>query len=298
MDHLHTQEDQFAEFPEPPEFPKGPNRLSDPYFEGLDQFINELGKYVHTVQGEEARRMSKFTQRMDELKEQFKEVKDPKHIEERKEEEERARRIYHNSIHSIRKRRKEFRALLKDALGERQKYLDSMLQQKEEQELIRQKLKKLEAPFKEQAEAGEKTVFDVLSTVILFFQFVMMLVYQVTIVYTNDPSRPQDQTGGNYRADDYYSYLIHIALLVTFGYGFLLSFIRKFAFSAVAFNFLLVAVVTQFALLTNLLFSNISVRSNQWQTLDLSIPDIIRALYAAAAVSISYGAVCGKIRFF
>lgn len=297
MDRLTVREEDFHELPEPPE---NLQRISgDPYFEGLDNFVVEVGQHVRCIQSDEGKRMLKFTKKMEELKEKYdnKESKSKTDPEERRDEEDRIRRVYSSGINTLRRRRKEFRKMLKDALDERQKYLDSQIQQNEEQELIRQKLTKLKADFKEQKESGQKTVFDILAALILLFQLGMMLVYQVTIVYTKNPSRPQDQTGGPLRADDFYSYLIHISLLTTFGFGFLLSFIRKFSYSSVGYNLLLVALVSQFAILTNLLFSNISVRSNQWETLDLSIPDIIRALYAAAAVSVSYGAICGKLRF-
>eukprot|EP01098_Paradermamoeba_levis_P006514 TRINITY_DN26_c0_g1_i2.p1 TRINITY_DN26_c0_g1~~TRINITY_DN26_c0_g1_i2.p1 ORF type:complete len:265 (+),score=91.69 TRINITY_DN26_c0_g1_i2:172-966(+) len=234
MESLYSlDEDQFVEYPEPPEVPHrvvSEDFPKDGYLEGLDNYIKELSDFVREIQNEEGRRMSTYADKLKELKGNEKEKDDG---DEKKD--------YTASVTAIRKRRKHYRQLLKDALNERQKFFDSMLQQNQEQELIRRKLEKVRAPSRDQTSIREKTVFDYFAAVFIFFQIVIALVFLVTIKYSENPL--QNHQGGSLRADDFFSYFVHISLLTVFGFGYLLIFVKKNGFSGVGFNFLLTAMV-------------------------------------------------------
>eukprot|EP01097_Dermamoeba_algensis_P003102 TRINITY_DN2251_c0_g1_i1.p1 TRINITY_DN2251_c0_g1~~TRINITY_DN2251_c0_g1_i1.p1 ORF type:complete len:592 (-),score=120.62 TRINITY_DN2251_c0_g1_i1:355-2130(-) len=280
------EESRFTEYPEPPEktrhvpdeYPK------DGYLEGLDRFVLELSDYVRDWQKEEGK---KLIEESDKLKT----MKPPSAEGEREE-----KRDYSAGVASIKKRRKNYRAVLKDAMDERQKFFDSMLQQKQEQELVRLKLERLKVPTNDRTSIREKTIMDYFFLVIFAFEIVITLIFFTCVIFTD--STTQNHVGGRYRADDYYSYLIHISLLTFFGFGGLLVFLRRGSFSGIGFNFFVCALVAQLALLTNLLFYNIyQNRLSGWQSLEINISDLILAVYASATVSISFGALCGKIHF-
>ncbi|CAH1390428.1 unnamed protein product [Nezara viridula] len=75
---------------------------------------------------------------------------------------------------------------------------------------------------------------------------------------------------------------IHVMLLV--GFGFLMTFLRKYGFSSVSFNFLLCAVMMQWGLLMQSLFKGPGI----------TIISLIETDILVAAVLISFGCILGK----
>ncbi|KAK5643396.1 hypothetical protein RI129_007241 [Pyrocoelia pectoralis] len=83
---------------------------------------------------------------------------------------------------------------------------------------------------------------------------------------------------------------VHVMIFA--GFGFLMTFLRKYGFSAVGFNFLLAAMMIQWAVLCNG-FYNLDENTK----IPLSIESLLKADVAAAAVLISMGAVLGKTSY-
>ncbi|KAI6171142.1 Ammonium transporter domain containing protein [Aphelenchoides bicaudatus] len=80
--------------------------------------------------------------------------------------------------------------------------------------------------------------------------------------------------------------------LVLIGFGFLVTFLRRYGFSAIAINLLLVAFVLEVALLVRGFLSE-GFSNNGVFT--IALRDVAKADYTAAAVLVSYGAVVGKL---
>ncbi|KAF5302384.1 hypothetical protein FQA39_LY10423 [Lamprigera yunnana] len=83
---------------------------------------------------------------------------------------------------------------------------------------------------------------------------------------------------------------VHVMIFV--GFGFLMTFLRKYGFSAVGFNFLLAALMVQWALLCNGFYD-----LDENTKIPLSIFSLLKADIASAAVLISMGAVLGKTSY-
>jgi len=140
----------------------------------------------------------------------------------------------------------------------------------------------------------EKLSVDFFGSFALIIQFVLILIYVVATDYAGIDIA--NNNGGPYRADDYFSYLIHIGLMVTFGFGYLLVWIKRYGFSGVALNFLVVAFSCQWGILNDILFSNISSNATSaWDKGNISIRTLITSFYAAATVSVSFGGLSGKL---
>ncbi|XP_014273733.1 ammonium transporter Rh type C-like 2 [Halyomorpha halys] len=75
---------------------------------------------------------------------------------------------------------------------------------------------------------------------------------------------------------------VHVMLLV--GFGFLMTFLRRYGYSAVSFNFLLSAIVMQWGLLIQSFFKGQGI----------SIISLIETDISVAAVLISFGCILGK----
>ncbi|KAI0218290.1 Ammonium transporter Rh type B-A [Lamellibrachia satsuma] len=79
---------------------------------------------------------------------------------------------------------------------------------------------------------------------------------------------------------------VHVMIFV--GFGFLMTFLKKYGYGSIGFNLLLGAVVIQWATLIEGFFMH------SGSSFSVSIETIINADFAAAAVLISFGAVLGK----
>jgi len=90
-----------------------------------------------------------------------------------------------------------------------------------------------------------------------------------------------------------YSFFQDVNVMVFIGFGFLMTFLRKYGFSAVGYNFLLSAFVIQWAILVLGFWHQVD-NGEAWHNIKLTIESLITADFAAAAVLISYGAVLGK----
>ncbi|KAG1715062.1 Ammonium transporter Rh type B [Nymphon striatum] len=80
---------------------------------------------------------------------------------------------------------------------------------------------------------------------------------------------------------------VHVMMFI--GFGFLMTFLKKYGQSAVGLNFLLTAVVLQWATIMQ------GIHANHYHTpIEINIVSLLGADFAAAAVLISFGAVLGK----
>jgi hypothetical protein len=117
-------------------------------FSSLERYIFALGDYIRKIQEEEAQIMNQFSTRLTKLK--------GKSTRNRIEAEEEARTAFEQDIEKIRSQRRLFRSMKHDAIKERQKLLDSLALQKEDEELLRQKV---------------RTCFNVISISSFYFSF-------------------------------------------------------------------------------------------------------------------------------
>lgn len=89
---------------------------------------------------------------------------------------------------------------------------------------------------------------------------------------------------------------IHVMIFV--GYGFLVTYLRKYGWGAVAFTYCFAIVAAQWDILLLGFFHqawNTGVLLENWKRIEINIYSLISADFCAAAVMISFGAVIGKI---
>lgn len=89
---------------------------------------------------------------------------------------------------------------------------------------------------------------------LLLFQSFMIIIFFVGTDYEkkpHDPRVPSDHGESGpieeVSVSAYYSYYIHIALMMPIGFGYLVTFLRKYRYSGVGFTFLLTAVLFQWS---------------------------------------------------
>jgi len=89
-----------------------------------------------------------------------------------------------------------------------------------------------------------------------------------------------------------YPILLDIHTLLLVGFGFLITFLRRYGFSSLAINLMIVAFVLEFAILLRGFLSTEFSNSGYFT---ISLKDVARADYTATAVLITFGAVVGKL---
>ncbi|XP_063904863.1 ammonium transporter Rh type A isoform X3 [Zophobas morio] len=115
---------------------------------------------------------------------------------------------------------------------------------------------------------------------ILFLQVVLVVLFALFAVYDE-----------HYDKEAYPMFQdVHVMIFV--GFGFLMTFLRRYGYSAVGFNFLLGALIIQWALLCQGFY-----QLNENNKIKLGIESLFKADIAAATVLISMGAVLGRTSY-
>jgi ammonium transporter Rh len=133
----------------------------------------------------------------------------------------------------------------------------------------------------------------------LCFEIVVITLYGVFTKYDADGDPLKANTLEEHSQKTisrYYAFYQDIHVMIFIGFGFLMTFLRSYNWSAVAFNFVIGAWVLQISVL---LFGFwVRAFNGQWVGLiEWNIPTLINMDFRAATVLISFGAVLGKLHF-
>lgn len=90
----------------------------------------------------------------------------------------------------------------------------------------------------------------------------------------------------------FYSMFQDIHVMMFIGFGFLMTFLKRYGFSSVGLNFLVAAFVLQWATLTGGWILHFDSSKNE---IHVDVSTLINADFASATVLISFGAVLGKV---
>jgi len=107
---------------------------------------------------------------------------------------------------------------------------------------------------------------------------------------TNASSNETTNTIGHY-----YPFYQDVHVMILIGFGFLMTFMHKYFFSSIGYNFILAAITIQLSILINGFFH--CVFSGHWEKINMNIESLITGDFAAGAILISFGAVLGKASF-
>lgn len=105
-----------------------------------------------------------------------------------------------------------------------------------------------------------------------------------------------ESANGHHRPNDdvntlghYYPMFQDVHVMIFIGFGFLMTFLKKYGYSAVALNFLIAAITLQWATLCQGFFHGLEGSDS----IHVSITNLLNADFASATVLISFGAVLG-----
>lgn len=95
------------------------------------------------------------------------------------------------------------------------------------------------------------------------------------------------------RSQSYYPMYMDVHVMIFVGFGFLMTYLRKYSLSAVSLNFVVGVMALQWGIITVTMAHQIG--SVDYPKAMIDIPTLINGDFAAGAVLISFGAVLGKV---
>ena len=141
-------------------------------------------------------------------------------------------------------------------------------------------------PLQERSNNGHFGLFIVAEVVIILF-YGLFTTYDATADTTTGP---QD----NAMILEYYPMYQDVHVMIFIGFGFLMTFLRRYGYGAVTLTFFLSCVAIQWSILTSGFWHQ--AFAGAFHTIQLSVVNLINADFAAAAVMISFGGVIGRVR--
>jgi len=116
----------------------------------------------------------------------------------------------------------------------------------------------------------------------------MLILYAVWLDYPSTTAVLAD-------SNRQYNYFRDINVMIFFGFGFLMTFLRRYGFSAIGYTFLISALSTQWSLLLEGFFETVRHNNPHFETHSVGIMQLTQGLFCSAAVMISFGAILGKV---
>ncbi|XP_067874171.1 ammonium transporter Rh type C-like 2 [Heterodontus francisci] len=139
-----------------------------------------------------------------------------------------------------------------------------------------------------------------LPLVCFIWQLVMIILFGVFIRYDEESdahwivTRISQNITSDLENDFYFRYPsfqdVHVMVFV--GFGFLMTFLKRYGFGSVGFNFLIASFSLQWALLMQGWFHSLDFSDGK---IKIGVESLINADFCAASVLISFGAVLGKV---
>ena len=127
------------------------------------------------------------------------------------------------------------------------------------------------------------------------FQVIMIILFGSLCTYSNSALSYGSDVGDDVQTevDHYYPFYQDVHVMIFVGFGFLMTFLKKYTFSSVGMNFLIAAFAIQWSMIVNGVGHNV-YEGHPKESISLGIINLITSDFAAGAVLISYGAVLGE----
>jgi len=165
---------------------------------------------------------------------------------------------------------------------------------------IREKLIAAGALAAEDDDAGSYKKQFVLAVGAAQLFFIIMFGFATTYAPASIAPPSDSSASAAITAARAYSMFMDVHVMIFIGFGFLMTFLRKYGHSSVGLNFLVAAFVMQWYLLCGSFieqaFADAShIEGGRFHKISLGIGSLLLADFAAAAVLITFGALLGKV---
>ena len=127
---------------------------------------------------------------------------------------------------------------------------------------------------------------------ILAFQALLFIGYYLFTDYSNEATGTINGSVSN-DINKYYPFFQDVHVMIFIGFGYLMTFLKKYAFTSIGYTFLIGSFIIQYSILVNGLFHNIFM--NHYEKIYLNIESLISGDFTVGAILISFGALLGKL---
>ncbi len=132
-----------------------------------------------------------------------------------------------------------------------------------------------------------------LGVVIFVMEIAMIILYSQLVTYAEEAvDKVGDQEDASNTISVYYPFFQDVHVMIFIGFGFLMTLLRKYQWSALGFTMLVSAMTIQWSILVVAFFHNAYHESFNHK-IHLDITSLIMGDFASAAVLISFGAILG-----
>ncbi|KAG7385776.1 hypothetical protein PHYBOEH_008902 [Phytophthora boehmeriae] len=128
---------------------------------------------------------------------------------------------------------------------------------------------------------------------LMLFQVVCLIFFAIKFDIANSNNLDSETETEDLRLRDYYAMYMDVHVMIFVGFGFLMTFLRKYSFSAVSINFVVAVMSLQWGIIAVTMVRQIG--DNEYSTKIIDVTTLINGDFAAGAVLITFGAVLGKI---
>ena len=135
---------------------------------------------------------------------------------------------------------------------------------------------------------------DNVALILILVQIVTCVLYGLLTDYGQESST--NNLSVHNSIEKYYPFFQDVHVMIFVGFGFLMTFLKKYAFSSLGYTFYLSALSIQMSILINGFFH--CLFKNKWNTIELDITSLIGGDFCAGAVLITMGALLGRTTIF
>ena len=127
---------------------------------------------------------------------------------------------------------------------------------------------------------------------LILLQIVSIVLYGLFTDYGIEAvgNTPGSQTSNT--IDKYYPFFQDVHVMIFIGFGFLMTYLKKYSHSALGYTMFLASLAAQYGILINGFFH--CLFKNSWHEIELDIQTLITGDFAAGAILITFGALLGK----
>jgi len=117
------------------------------------------------------------------------------------------------------------------------------------------------------------------------FQLIVLLIFALWFEYARD-AKPEIAL---------YGYFRDVNIMIFFGFGFLMTFLRRNGYSAIGYTFVTSALVIEWSMILQTVVEEIVQKHGISKRHEIGINHALNGLFCAGAVMISYGGILGKV---
>lgn len=114
----------------------------------------------------------------------------------------------------------------------------------------------------------------------MLFQLFLVIIFFIGTDYgdahveatTNSTGTPTAEVGADDDIGSYYWYFNHVVIMMPIGFGYLVTFLRKYRYSGVGYTYLLTALIFQWSLIVLVFWQKVRVEAHKSARLDCLSP--------------------------